>query len=346
MELVSVIISNYNYEQYISEAIESVLNQTYQNFELIIVDDGSIDLSSTTIKKYQDKYPEKIKTIFKENGGQGSAFNAGFKVAEGEIIAFLDADDYWYSLKLEIIVEAHKSFQAVQHNLDINNENKLALLSSNSQSKQKHLMMTYGFPGVIPTSGMSFKRDVLNNIFPIPTKPLILNADLYVRWYATFFVKWASIDQSLGCYRVHGKNGWFINKDMTVAKDIIQLLREKELPAIPYSNHSVKDTMMHILLNASQKNKRYVIYGTGGLGIELVEPIVDRGSSVCFFTDSNSKKWDLEINNIKVIPPSVLIEKRNQYDKIIVASIYAPEILVTLTKMGFKEGKDIIVPRF
>ena len=93
--LVSVIIGNYNYGRFISEAIESALNQTYKNFELIVVDDGSTDNSREIIESYGDK----LTAIFQENGGQGRAFNAGFAVSKGEIICFLDSDDYYYPEK-------------------------------------------------------------------------------------------------------------------------------------------------------------------------------------------------------------------------------------------------------
>ncbi len=72
--LVSILINNYNYGRFLSKAIDSALNQEYQNIEVIVVDDGSTDDS----RKIIESYGERIKPVLKENGGQASAFNAGF----------------------------------------------------------------------------------------------------------------------------------------------------------------------------------------------------------------------------------------------------------------------------
>jgi len=96
--LVSVVIPAYNAEKYIEEAINSVLNQTFQDFEVIVIDDGSQDSTKEKVLNYSDS---RIKYIYKENGGPSTARNAGIKNAKGEYIAFLDYDDIWMPQKLE-----------------------------------------------------------------------------------------------------------------------------------------------------------------------------------------------------------------------------------------------------
>jgi len=100
--LVSVIIPMYNAEKYIFETIESVLNQTYKNWELIIVDDCSTDRSRDIVKEYI-KQDDRIKLIESETnfGGPARPRNIGIEKAKGEFIAFLDADDVWLPEKLE-----------------------------------------------------------------------------------------------------------------------------------------------------------------------------------------------------------------------------------------------------
>ena len=88
----SVIIPVYEGSNVVSRAINSVLSQTYQNFELIIVNDGSTDNTEEVVKAIKD---DRIKYFVQENKGQSSARNKGIKEATGEYIAFLDADDYW-----------------------------------------------------------------------------------------------------------------------------------------------------------------------------------------------------------------------------------------------------------
>lgn len=94
MPKVSVIIPVYNVEDYIEKCLDSVVNQTIDDIEIIIVNDGSEDKSKEKINKYLEKYKDKIKYFEKENGGLSSARNFGMPHATGEYIAFLDSDDY------------------------------------------------------------------------------------------------------------------------------------------------------------------------------------------------------------------------------------------------------------
>lgn len=104
MELISIIVPVYNVEKYLSECIDSILAQTYENFELILVDDGSPDNSGKICDKYAEK-DKRIKVIHKENGGVSSARNTGLDNAEGEYIAFVDSDDIVNERYLELMYE-------------------------------------------------------------------------------------------------------------------------------------------------------------------------------------------------------------------------------------------------
>lgn len=105
-KIVSIIIPTYNRANCIRETITSVLNQTYQNFEIIIIDDGSIDNTKEIIQAFLD---ERIKYIYQEhNGLPASARNKGLKLAKGEYIAFLDSDDLWFPQKLKIQINFMK----------------------------------------------------------------------------------------------------------------------------------------------------------------------------------------------------------------------------------------------
>lgn len=98
--LVSVIMPAYNAEQYIEQAIESVIFQTYMNWELLITDDQSKDSTQEIIKGYADKDSRIKLFITDENGGAGVARNNSIKQAKGRFIAFLDSDDFWHKDKL------------------------------------------------------------------------------------------------------------------------------------------------------------------------------------------------------------------------------------------------------
>ena len=98
---ISIIVPVYNVEQYLPQCIESIINQTYQNLQIILVDDGSPDNSGRICDEYAEK-DLRIKVIHKENGGVGSARNEGINYALGEYIYFVDADDYLESELIDI----------------------------------------------------------------------------------------------------------------------------------------------------------------------------------------------------------------------------------------------------
>ena len=99
-DLISVIMPAYNAEKYIAASIESVLAQTYSDWELVVVDDGSTDSTATIVKEFV-KRDQRIKYVFQENGRLGKARNTGIRNASGSLIAFLDSDDLWIKTKLE-----------------------------------------------------------------------------------------------------------------------------------------------------------------------------------------------------------------------------------------------------
>ena len=92
-KMISIIVPVYNVEKYLNRCVDSIINQTYKNLEIILVDDGSTDNSGKICDEYQKK-DSRIKVIHKTNGGMSSARNAGLDIATGNYIAFVDSDDY------------------------------------------------------------------------------------------------------------------------------------------------------------------------------------------------------------------------------------------------------------
>lgn len=214
LPLVSVILCNYNYEAYVGQAIRSVLNQTYPNIELVIVDDGSTDNSREVISTYVSSNPGSVTTIFKKNGGQASAFNAGFDRVKGEIICFLDSDDCWVHEKAERVVQAYrqKEYSVVQHNLYVMDE-------KSNVSKEIH-PGTYFSGDVLQayfiqnhtdffssTSGISSLKKHLDQIFPLDECWRIC-ADVAVTRPLPIFGEVLTLKANLGYYRIHGHNTW------------------------------------------------------------------------------------------------------------------------------------------
>lgn len=209
--LVTIVINNYNYSQFISEAIESVLNQSYSNIELIVVDDGSTDNSREVISKYSNY----LIPIFQENGKQAAALNTGFSASNGEIVAFLDSDDYLFPTATERVVEAfgpdigkvHYRLQVV----DIDGQRSENFIPTTTAKLSfgevwHELIRTSGYVSS-PMSGNAYRRDVLTHVFPIPDE-YKTTADDYLMISTPFYGKVASIDEALGAYRIHDSNQW------------------------------------------------------------------------------------------------------------------------------------------
>ncbi len=108
----SYIVPVYKVEKYLEECVESILKQSMDDYEIILVDDGSPDNCPAICDAYAEKYPEKIRVVHKQNGGLASARNAGLKVAKGDYIFFLDSDDYLAGDKVKEIYEKAVEFGA------------------------------------------------------------------------------------------------------------------------------------------------------------------------------------------------------------------------------------------
>jgi len=125
MKRVSVILPSYNYDRYLSQAMDSVLMQTYENWELIVVDDGSRDASVSLIESYQKKYPDRIRLFFHEdrqNQGLAKTYQLGLKQCTGDYIAFIEADDVWYPDSLAAkfnILEKFKEVVVVHNKVEM-----------------------------------------------------------------------------------------------------------------------------------------------------------------------------------------------------------------------------------
>lgn len=111
---VSIIIPVYGVEKYISQCLESVINQSYENIEIIVVNDGTKDNSMKIVEEYL--LDERIKIINKENGGLASAKNRGIEEATGEYIYFLDSDDWIEVNTIEVLVEESNNLDIIYSN--------------------------------------------------------------------------------------------------------------------------------------------------------------------------------------------------------------------------------------
>ncbi|NER20229.1 MAG: glycosyltransferase [Symploca sp. SIO1C2] len=256
--LVSILINNYNYGRFLSEAIDSALKQSYSNIEVIVVDDGSTDNSQEIIKSYG----EHIIPILKQNGGQASAFNAGFAASQGEIICFLDSDDLW---KTDKVAEVVKTFV---ENPDIGwCFHSLEFLST---TPKKISPMTYkGISGKydlsahlergklnkkipefnLATSGMCFNRSLLSKILPMP-EVIKITSDDYIKYIALGVSPGFILLEDLALQRIHDNNAYTFRSDKQQLRGKIHALTaywmRMNFPALSKFTNSLLATGMKI----------------------------------------------------------------------------------------------------
>jgi glycosyltransferase involved in cell wall biosynthesis len=213
--LVSIVIDNYNYGHFLAEAIDSALGQSWGAVEVIVVDDGSTDNSRDVICRYG----ERVRSVFKANGGQASALNAGFALGRGDAVIFLDADDVLLPMAAEraaAVFAARPETAKVQYRMkvidaqgratgEIRPAPRLALVSGDLRQQ------AVGFPFDLPWAAMSanaFSAAVLRQIMPIPAELYIHGADWYLAHVAALFGDVCALDEVCALYRIHGMNAY------------------------------------------------------------------------------------------------------------------------------------------
>jgi len=219
--LVSILINNHNYAAFLEEAIESALAQTYRPIEVIVVDDGSVDGSREILKRYERQ--GNITLILKENEGQASAFNAGFESAQGEILCLLDSDDRFKPHKVKKVVEQfqrHPEAGWLSHPLTYiwEGTSREGPLPSVNVSYATYPSMA-DIPAMLrqgrrphfdfaPTSGLVFRREVIDRVLPIAPLGLPVGADTYLKFSASVVAPVIFYPEPLAEQRIHEHNAY------------------------------------------------------------------------------------------------------------------------------------------
>ena len=212
-KLASIIIDNYNYGRFLREAIDSALDQTYAPIEVIVVDDGSTDDSRQIIAEYG----QRVIPILKVNGGQASAFNAGFEKSRGEAIFFLDSDDILLPTAVQKAMElfTETGISKVHWSLYVMDEQgtkKREMIPQEElpEGDFREQALRTGPPFCLspPTSGNAWSRRFIQSVMPIPEIEFKIGADTYLFEMAPFFGPVRRIQEPQGGYRIHGLNNY------------------------------------------------------------------------------------------------------------------------------------------
>jgi glycosyltransferase involved in cell wall biosynthesis len=204
--LVTILINNYNYGRFLTDAIDSALNQTYRNVEVIVVDDGSTDDSREIVASYGSR----IIFVMKENGGQASALNAGFAASRGEIICLLDADDSFDACKVERVIPHCRPGSMLYHTLRLEPGDGVFAPYAAPPDFYRYARQ-YRFVPYIgsPTSGLVIRRELALRLMPLPTQHVRSCADDFIVRGAGLIGEVIGIPDVLGNYRVHGENACY-----------------------------------------------------------------------------------------------------------------------------------------
>ncbi len=204
--LVSVIIPNYNYSRYIAEAIDSVLNQTYSNIEVIVVDDGSKDNSEEVIRGYGSE----IVSIFQQNRGVSAARNAGVEKSRGIFICFLDADDSWFRTKVESQLARFEDEQIGLAHVGVEeidaNGNPLGQNLDGMEGLVSKELLLFERPVILGGgSGVMIRRSVFDEVGGFDTR-LSTSADWDFSYQVSSRYQVGFVNEVLLRYRIHGSN--------------------------------------------------------------------------------------------------------------------------------------------
>jgi glycosyltransferase involved in cell wall biosynthesis len=208
LPLVSVIIPVYNGEKYIAEALESVFAQTLQNFEIIVINDGSTDRTEQQLEKYRDR----IHYVQQENRGLAATRGRGVGLARGSLIAFLDADDVWLPEKLERQVEAareHPDCGIVTTDALAFSGERVVLRSmkeKENRPKSGDVLEDLLFGNWIPPSAAMVRRECFEKVQTFDVPPPGYGEDWLMWMQIAAYRPVHFIDQVLVRWRLHSNN--------------------------------------------------------------------------------------------------------------------------------------------
>lgn len=251
---ISVIMINWNGAKYISQAIESVLTQSVDDFEFIIVDICSEDESKEIIEKHSRRYPGRLRAIYLDIQNPTSAFNKGFEISTGNIICFLDINDVWFPNKLEKVdsmLSSHEDVSFYQHNLFMMDDEgirwKKYLDMIGAGDFLAHTKKSKTLTEFSPLSGLSFNRSALDKVFPIPEQITHFIGE-YLTHTSISFGDVLATTECFGAYRTKDRINW---------QEIQEVDPEKYFPKIliPILNQFYKDNNINLRFSTTKTQK-------------------------------------------------------------------------------------------
>lgn len=206
LPLISIAMATYNGARYIGEQLDSIINQTYSNIEIVIVDDCSKDATVAVIEEYQEKYPFIYLHVNEQNSGVTVTFERAISKCTGAFIAISDQDDIWELNKLEILVNEIGEHDAVFSNsllVDANGQSLNKSFTSIMNMKTYYSGAPFLLSNSVPGHTILMKQEFVQKILPFPPKMLF---DLWIGFCAAGNNGIKFVDKTLVKYRQHDTN--------------------------------------------------------------------------------------------------------------------------------------------
>jgi glycosyltransferase involved in cell wall biosynthesis len=321
---VSVLIDTYNHERFIEQAITSVLEQdiSMSEAEIVVVDDGSTDRTPDLARKFEPR----VRLVRKPNGGQASAFNAGLADCHGEIVAFLDGDDWWEKEKLRAVLEAfatNPEVGAVGHGLfEVDSEGRRLYLNKPNRAYQcffRTVEEGVWFPELMSfmgTSRLAIRRPIIDRLLPVPNV-LTIEADEYLATLAVAISGALVLDQPLTNYRFHPGNlyqfGAFdferARRKADALTSLVRVLRER-LEAFGIAEEIIRAMLRNRWIEAGRL--RLSVYGGAPWETFRVERLAHR-ESYSQYSPGYHLFLALVLGLTCLLPPRTFYRLRNWY---------------------------------
>lgn len=207
MPTFSIVIPTYNHGYLIGRCLQSVINQTFTNWEVIIVNNYSIDNTIDIVNTFSDTRINLIN--FNNNGVIGASRNVGIRSSKADWIAFLDSDDWWYPNKLSICSKHLNNGDILYHDLHIINQNGIKYRKAKGRKLRIPAfndLMTNGNP--LATSSVIIKKDILNSVNLFDENKMLIGVEDFDLWLRISREKgkFYYIEKTLGAYWVGGGN--------------------------------------------------------------------------------------------------------------------------------------------
>ena len=256
----SVIVPVYNAEEYLRECVESILGQTMDDLELILINDGSPDDSQRIINEFVSAFPEKVRSLTIDNGGQGRARNFGIELAKGEYLSFIDSDDYLEKNAFELMLEA-----AEKENADIVVCDMEKRWDDGRREYVKAALQEHPLASAGSSSNKIFRRSLVGDIrFPAGLwyEDFEFSAKLLMLSKKTVFV-----DKPLYIYRcgqesTMNNNNSAKNLDIITVMENIRAFSEKCLDRDGYEfmllNHVLVDSIKRTAMQSGEEKEEII----------------------------------------------------------------------------------------